>query len=205
MKKAIPIVVVLLLILTGVFFLGKKGSGTISLSEMASTAKNYTTEQLKDALKQGVPLKCTYKEDENNYGTSYVKGMNIYSEVTIGGKRAFIIMKDQCMWNWSEEKTGMKMCFDTSFEEMLNYDYSQELGEVPQEYKQETKLERNYSCTKANISDSMFSIPSDISFMDFQKEQEQLMKDLPKQGEQMENFDNLPEEIQENIGNYINQ
>lgn len=185
MKNVILILLLLLIFLGAAggvyYFLLMKRGGVVTLPSLTSVIGNkvYSTEQLKATIKSGVSLKCTYKDDEQNYGTSYLKGMKIYSDMVLNGKTVKVVMKDKCMWNWNEAMQGSKMCFDASFEEMLDYDYSKELKDLQAKAgTYPTKPVRQYSCSGASVADSMFQLPANVSFIDMdqmQKQQEEMM------------------------------
>ena len=162
MKKSLPIIIVLLLVALGIgawSFLGKNGKKEIPAVPIPGEVKKEAGEEgesftgkLKQVITRGVPMKCTVNQD-NFSGTSYIKGKKVYSEITQGGKEAFMIMVDKCMWNWSkDENQGVKMCFD---EDVWDSD---EEGTVP--------IDAQYNCRPTIISDSKFNPPANINFLD---------------------------------------
>lgn len=169
MKNALPIIVVALVIVIGLVFgsrfLPKRGGQVTPPSgveqEAPAVEEKSFTGRLKDALSLGQSMKCTWKKDEGNFGTAYIKGSKIYTEVTYTGKKAYSIVADNCTYSWEEGKTdGFKLCFEP--EERPG----EEPGEEPstEEFAWET-ADINYSCVKTVVSDSMFNPPANIQFI----------------------------------------
>ena len=162
MKKILPIVIVVLVVLGlgGWWFLARKDAGVTTtmpggIEKEAGEEGESFTGKLKQAIALGVPMKCTYTQGDFT-GTGFVKGRKYYGEVSAQGKKNYIIMKDNCMWSWTEEQSqGVKMCFeDDIFEE-----FEQEgQGQVP--------TEAEYHCLPSVFSESKFNPPANINFMD---------------------------------------
>ena len=71
MKKVLPIVaVVLLLIVAGFFLKGTKKPGTSLLNKPEGNVFN----SIKDALSKSLSLKCVYKDEQGVQTTTYIKG-----------------------------------------------------------------------------------------------------------------------------------
>lgn len=159
MKKLLPIIIVVVVLVGGVigawWFLGK---GSLSVPSMPGGIKKETgqegesfTGQLKEAIARGVPMKCTYTQGDFT-GTGFIKGKNYYGEISQEGKKGYVIMKDDCMWSWSEgENQGIKMCFEEDI-------WEQEEGTVP--------TEAEYYCSPTLVSDSQFNPPASVDFLD---------------------------------------
>lgn len=176
MKKALPIIVVVgVLVVVGIggwyFFLrggqaplvpgmptGEQGVQTPEGEGQGFTGK------LKDALTLGQSMKCTWKQDEGNFGTAYVKNQMVRTDVTADGKLAHSIIADNCTYVWEEGSTdGFKMCYEPTEEEMEEMPDIEEM-EIPQEYEMQTP-DVNYSCEPAIVSDSMFNPPAGVNFL----------------------------------------
>lgn len=125
--------------------------------------------KLKDAMNLGTAMKCTWKQGENSYGESYVKGKNVYSEFTNEGKTGYMIMKDDCMYTWEKSNPqGIKMCSlktetteETGEPEQDDFDFSEMKGSAPDDM--------DYNCSPAVFADNKFSPPSDVKFMDLEQ------------------------------------
>jgi len=169
-KKNLPLIIVGAVVLVGLgiggwMFLGKGKQEAPAPAEVeeetapAEEEKGFTG-KLKDALTLGQSMKCTWKQDEDNFATSYIKDSKIRTEVTQAGTKMHSIMADDCNYSWEEGKTqGLKICFEPEEEE-------EEAEEVaPEEATVETP-DYEYNCSPAVVSDSMFNPPTSINFMD---------------------------------------
>ena len=160
MKKILPIIIVLVIAgIGGYFLLARKsvpGTGPSSVSEVLEMG-------LEEAVKKGAPLKCEWKKDESNYGTSWIKGENVYSEVTSEGKTYYSIAKEKCIWFWGGPlPQGTKTCV-----EEVNYDTPP--GD-PSAYQGEASdAGVKYSCGPDIFTDAKFSPPTDVNFVETPK------------------------------------
>ncbi|PJC28385.1 hypothetical protein CO054_00410 [Candidatus Shapirobacteria bacterium CG_4_9_14_0_2_um_filter_39_11] len=164
MKKALPIVILIVIValLVGGWMFLKKGKGGVSLpipgeikKEAGQEGESFTG-KLKDAVARGLPMKCTYTQDSTT-GTSYIKGSKVYAEITAQGKEGYIIMVDKCMWTWNKgESQGIKMCFEENV-----WEGEEGAGSAP--------TEAEYNCAPALVSDSQFSPPANVKFVDVEE------------------------------------
>lgn len=161
MKKILPIVLVLLVAIgIGVFvFLNRKPSGTTGgVTSQSSPSSDTFSGALKDAVKLGIAMKCTYKVEGNEY-EGFIKGKKYRGKIkTAEGKTGEVIIKDNCMWTWTEKETqGMKICFEETGPEATNL-WEQPQGTVGPNI--------NYTCLPAAITDAKFTPPANVNFMD---------------------------------------
>lgn len=117
---------------------------------------------LKMMADKGVPLKCSYKVDEKNYGVGYMKGKKYAAEVVVSGKPGHVVMIDDCLWSWSDEQNkGAKMCFKADNGKSLwepdenNAPATQGVGKQP-----------NYTCMPTVVTDNTFALPDKVEFLD---------------------------------------
>jgi len=165
MKKILPFLIGGIVIVGLVFgyqsFFGKKGNEASlpegSESEGESTEKEFSG-SLKAVMALGVPMKCTWEKDDNYSGSSWIKGKNSYGEINMEGKKAKMIFKDNCVWNWEEGNSrGIKICFEPAeAEEMINAGKLEEQG---------VATDMNYKCLPAVFTDAKFNPPADVDFM----------------------------------------
>jgi hypothetical protein len=174
MKKnqtLILVIIVLLVASAGGYFFLNRGSSPISMpgeikKEEGANDKEFVG-KLKDAVRMGVPYKCTFKNNQFE-GTGYLKGKMYFAEVKNNEMEGFIIMKDNCMWNWNKDGSqGVKMCFETEDGEDI-FDMEDETAGSP---------EGEYRCTPSIIDDSKFSPPNNVKFMDLDKQMQELNQD----------------------------
>jgi hypothetical protein len=181
MKKNLPVIIILVVVVLAILAVGGwyflfKGSqlpgmpsgGGQGVLTPQGEGQGFTG-KLKDALTLGQSMKCTWSQDADNFGTAYVKNEKVYSEVTSDGKKAFMIMADNCTYTWEEGATeGYEMCYEpVAMEEVTPpAGMSGEEATAQQEMK---APEVNYDCQPAVVSDSMFNPPSEVNFINPQE------------------------------------
>lgn len=150
MKKILPVIVILLIVGVGAYvFLTRGGANISQISQEAFSGS------LKLAVEKGIPMKCSYKTDENSFGTGYIKGKNYAADVTINGQKTKVLLIDNCMYTWNEsikEAQGAKICFEPTGDKSI--------------WDQQDTSGTNYNCSPTVVSDSIFKVPTDIKFMD---------------------------------------
>jgi len=160
MKKILPIIFVLTAVGIGAFIFMNRGTSETSLDVVSPESSTPDTflGTLKDAVKLGAAMKCTYKVEGNEY-ESFIKGENYRGKIkTAEGKTGEIIIKNNCMWTWSEgEAQGMKICFEESDLEMTNI-WEQPQGAFGPDIA--------YTCLPTVVTDAKFTLPSNVNFMD---------------------------------------
>lgn len=137
-------------------------SSSTTSSEEETVAEKFTG-TLKEAVALGVGMKCTYNVEGNEYA-GYVKGENYRGSMkNVEGQVGEVIVKDNCMWTWSEDQVqGVKMCFEeteAAETESVSIWDREEVGAA---------AEVAYSCMPYAVSDSQFTPPSDVQFMDME-------------------------------------
>lgn len=175
MNKALPIVIVVgVVVVLGVggwyFFLrGGQAPSVPGVPGVSQEEGQGFTGKLKDALSLGQSMKCTWRQDENNFGTAYIKDENVYTEVTVEGEKAYSIMADNCTYAWEEGTAeGFKMCYEPAEVEEMEEMPEVSEEEIPEEYSFQTP-DIDYSCEPAIVSDSMFNPPSGVNFINPQE------------------------------------
>jgi hypothetical protein len=149
LKKALPIIVAVVAVAAGWFFL--KGNKTGGLP---GVGKTYTMKSLKAIIDLGVPVKCSYKVGEIEY-EGYVKGQQWRGKMQqADGRQGEVIIKDNCMWSWTDDKKGITMCFEPEEGEDSVWDNPEYMT---------TDIE--YTCRPAAITDAQFNPPADVNFM----------------------------------------
>ena len=167
MKKILPVIVILVIIaaaLAGWFLMvrNKKTANQENNQNNQQMTQNETegdsfTGKIKDAFMKGLPMKCTYKMDDQNYSTGYLKNKKYYAEVVVRGKMSYLVLIDNCMWTWNKEDkaNGVKMCFAQQENEDMwsSFEQNQEAADY------------NYNCSPAIINDAIFNLPADVKFI----------------------------------------
>ena len=170
MKKSLPIIIILVIVVLALAawkFMGKgKTTSTQGGAQQTQTGQEQTagesfTGKIKDAFMRNIPLKCTYKMDDKNFGTGWLKNKRYYGEITANGKQGFIILVDECLWTWNkdEKDKGVKMCFAQQQNEDFwgSFEQSQQTAGY------------QYNCSAAIVNDSVFTPPADVKFTDIDK------------------------------------
>jgi hypothetical protein len=160
-------IVVVLLVVAAVFayfkITGRElpfGLGGDGTSQDGSSSQGFLG-KLSDALKVGTAMKCTYEEG-GNAATFWIKSGKLYGDVTTDGNKVEYIFRDNCMYYWSEtEDQGLKMCWEES--------------EAPDWEENLAAATEQYNCQPTTISDSKFSLPSGIEFVDMSDYMQQYM------------------------------
>lgn len=164
MKKfAIP--AILILVALGAYLLfGKGQSPANQQADLQSNGQEESfTGSLVDAVRRGVGMKCTYSVDGAEY-EGFVKGKNYRGTMNYQGKVSEVIMKDDCMWVWSDQDPqGMKICYESEEADASLW------GEPTDTEVSGTAPNVQYKCVPAVISESEFNPPSDIQFLDFEQ------------------------------------
>jgi hypothetical protein len=170
MKKAFIFGLILLaILLTGCLPSGKKESPEAEIGKEAASGEQEEgyAGSLEKMMDLGLPLKCSWKQDDDYYGESWVKGQKSYAEIHQEGKVAKIISEDDCIWAWEEGNSqGTKMCTQASREEgeAVPEETEEPKGQQPAFEYQQPKVE--YQCQPAVFGDDKFDLPADINFMD---------------------------------------
>lgn len=172
MKKLLPIVIFIALIGVGAYlFLNKGAQNTGDTTNTEATSQEATAPEtfsgtLKEAVKLGIAMKCTYKVEGNEY-ESFIKGENYRGKIkSAEGKTGEVIIKDNCMWTWTDQEAqGIKTCFEATASE------STDVWEQPQGA---VGMGVNYTCLPAAVTDDSFIPPSGVKFMDIDALQKSL-------------------------------
>ena len=137
-------------------------------SEQTGAVKNFVG-SIQEAMSMGVGMKCTYEVEGSQY-EGYVKGNSYRGMVASAQGISQVIVKDNCVWSWSEDESqGVKMCSDPE-------DGSDSSVWDNPESGLDTSL--NYECSAVAVSDSQFSPPSDIEFIDFEAMMQNMMENI---------------------------
>lgn len=144
---------------------------------------------IKDALSKSISLKCTFKDEKGVETTTYIKNGAV--RVMLNGTADEdapnnIVMKDKQMHMWSDKtKEGIILAFNDV--DVSPYPTAGQGNKNPTDPKfgqQESILStiEKYkdACKPEVVSDSMFTVPTDVKFQDMNALQQQMMKDLPK-------------------------
>lgn len=183
MKKFAPVIVVILLLLIGgYFFLGQKGKTTLpgQVGQTQQGGGNIIT-SIRDAMMKSMSLKCEYPDEKGNTITTYVKGENVRvmgfaSEQNAG--QGHILMKDKKIYMW-DDKTKKGTTIDLNVEVTPGAAETSEQVDQKEETIEELEKYKDYCKTEA-VADSMFTVPTDVQFVDFAQQMKDAGVDLEK-------------------------
>jgi hypothetical protein len=161
------IIIALVIVAAGVawyFLKGGNGAGVGSLTQKFSEKSPFTG-SLKAAVALGVPMKCTYTENGNEY-SGIIKGKMYKGNIVMqDGTEGTVLMKDDCVYTWSDiEKQGTKFCFDSE-----DFEDTGDVGESEDADMWDQSGEDNpidYVCYPTVVTNAEFNLPSGIEFMD---------------------------------------
>ncbi len=126
------------------------------------------TDTLKNIVGLGRSLRCTW-EVEDASGTTWVKDEQTYTEVSAAGRQGNIIVKDSCVWAWTEgEEQGIKLCYETTEDVYTEGGEDAESEDFSQVSSFSLPTDVEYNCRPATVSADRFNPPSNIEFMDMQ-------------------------------------
>ncbi len=112
------------------------------------------------------PLRCEWKQGENESGLAYFKGNRYYAEFTAQEGAGFVLVSGNCMWTWSEgAPSGVKVCLGSENETFWKSaeGLKQENSPVPEGSVVSSDVE--YRCEAASVSDEKFNAPAGIDFI----------------------------------------
>lgn len=142
---------------------------------------------LKDAMKNGVAMKCVMSDDNGGEWITYTNGKNMRSEGMMGDKTQVVLVIDGTTYSWEKgSKKGEMM--DAKCLEEFQKDMGLGEGDIPeQEYEDSFSFEDleaeedagNAKCSPSTDAD--FSVPSDIVFTDQCKIMKEQMDNLKLQ------------------------
>ncbi|MEI6533179.1 MAG: hypothetical protein WCO06_05065 [Candidatus Roizmanbacteria bacterium] len=178
----VGIVVVVLIIISGIGYFYTKKTSTAPVERITrndssanspevipsiEVKQNSVLNNLSDIFSKRLSLKCQFKYPESTDTTVYIKNGAIAMQLS----KSNVIMKDKTMYVWEEgKKEGMTMDFDptkytaptgSANTTQPSGDEKSGIGQFMKEleaYKQ--------SCTPSVVSDSLFTPPPDIKFVD---------------------------------------
>jgi len=112
MKKIVPVLLILLLLGVGGYFL-MNSRGSVPKNNIGTSNKNSDSNvftSIEDALSKSMSLKCVYKDEKGVETTTYIKGGSVrVSMVSTDDKEQpnSIVMKDKKMYMWNETTKGV--------------------------------------------------------------------------------------------------
>lgn len=198
----VAVIVLILLGIGGYYVMGQKSASQATNAPQVTTSPTASQGMfgsIKDALSKSLSLQCMYEENGKKT-TAYIKAGAVRADMSGGMKEenGSVIMKDSKMYFWNG-KEGIMMKFDTSA-----------VPSVPAEQDNSSKtpnsdilegLEKyKDACKPATVSDTLFTPPADVKFVDQTKMMEDAQKIMkgvtPGQGMSEEDVKKLMQQYQ---------
>jgi uncharacterized protein YxeA len=177
LKKSLIIAIIIILIAIGggaywYFYVRTPSEESTSPTATEESESGSFVGSIADALKAGTAMKCTWSYQGED-ATFYIKGQKYYGEITTAEAGTLkYIYRDNCTYYWQKgESQGTKLCFTPTEGEEEEYDAS-ELESVD---ASAAALGYEYSCQTEVITDSRFTLPSGVEFLDLSQYLQQYM------------------------------
>jgi len=164
MNKYIPFAILALILIGGGYFFltNKSSSPTTGTNVVKPREGGNVISSIQDAITKSMPLKCEYPDGKGNKVTTYVRGQNVRVMGIVdteAGQSTNLVMKENKFYMWDDKtKKGTVMTLNVDVKDQGQVDKKAETIENLEKYKDSCKVE--------NISDSLFSVPTDVEFVD---------------------------------------
>jgi len=193
--RIIVIVVILILLGGGAFFLFTKSHTSATQSEQTAKTQTQTPQMttqkksLFDFFSMTGSLKCTFSDTtKNSSGTVYVavgkmRG-DFQSTDSSKTKSSHMINDGQYVYFWTDgEKTGYKMSL-ASVKNQAGKAISNAMNNAggdqsSQQGGPDMKKQSNYSCGPWSANNTLFSVPTDVTFTDYTSMMQGAMRAMP--------------------------
>lgn len=152
------------------------------------------------ALALGVPMKCTYQDDNVEY-EGMVKGKKFKGDVKSEQGLAHIIVDNDCTYMWGDQlgQQGLKFCQTEEERQEMEDLANQEDSSQANDDSNQPEMPDNLVCYPAAVADSEFDLPQDVTFMSMDEMMQQVFSSaLPQaqdDGDQME----IPAEVRQQM------
>lgn len=198
MKKLLLIIFVLALLGGGYYVF----SGKAQLPNVKQMVEQKVTSSIADAVKNAVSLKCDYTDEQGNKMTTYVKGTNvrITGYTMAPGQTGNALMKDGKMYMWDDVKKQGSV-IELNMEDVAEgaQDAADSMDSKPTSAGAVSwtdtlaGLEKiKDSCKPETIADSMFTVPTDVTFTDFAAQMKDAGIDVNKLMEEAKKMQTTP-------------
>ncbi len=192
----IGVIIVIIAAAGGYFFMqSRSGNSLIDVAgkKMAGSGETKMM-SLKELMNMGTSQMCTFSYSDDNgsvEGTSYTADGKVRTDFSgnqpeMGAYTGSMIFDSEYMYSWtSNMPQGVKMAVTDALQE----DIEEEIESSQQEdYQQQfdPNQEVEYNCSNWNVDNSVFTPPSDITFIDMTQQMEQLQQMMPEDAQTME-------------------
>lgn len=162
------------------------------------------SQELATAFESGKPMLCTMTDSDNNVAEYAIKGQKMKmsgNNIAQNGKTSNMINDGEWIYIWEEGATeGIKTKMMTEEEEQATKAQVEDIKkEIPdfenpesvQEYK-----DKGYTinCNPENLNDSVFIPPSNVNFVDFATQMQEMFSGMKQQVPDINNIQ-MPERV----------
>lgn len=191
MKKylwLILLIAVLLLLGTGYYLYKHRTMPAATSMQAPKPTSTSMFTSIQDALAKSLTLQCSFTDDMNRKTTAYIKSGAVRVDF-VGTNSAqmynsmSVIMKDQRIYMWDPaKKQGMTMVFAIPTGAMMATGTPTTGTTQPSQNGANvlSSLDKfKDSCKPAVVADTMFTIPTDVTFQDLSKMMQQYQQKSP--------------------------
>lgn len=189
MKKILLVLLAVFLLGGGYYVYSQKSSAPSPSGQPQPKKKNVIT-SIKDALAQSMSLACEYPDEKGNTITTYIKGSSVRIQgyaMGPGQGGGQVLMKDKKMYIWDDvKKQGTVIAIDTdAVKEQAQKMKEEQAGakSISSDKLGETieNLEKiKDHCKVSTVADSMFTVPTDVTFVDVAEQMKKSGIDVQK-------------------------
>ena len=184
--KIILVVILLILLGGGVFyFLGRSSSSPLKSVQDQIMQGTTQKKSLFDFFSMGGSQKCTFSDKTNNSsGTVYVGNGKMRGDFQSNDNgttsQTHMINDGKYVYMWTEgQKDGYKMSLDTIKQQAAQE--SSNTGNTPSDNQTPSQAvnmnqKADYSCGGWSVDSSLFTVPSDVNFVDYSAMMQGAMK-----------------------------
>jgi len=184
--KIILVVIILILLGAGVFSLfGRSSSNPVHSAQDQMTQATTQKKSLFDFFSMTGSLKCTFADKtDNSSGTVYIgvgKMRGDFQSTNNGTtSQTHMINDSKYVYMWTDgQKDGYKMSLDTikhqAAQENANTGNSPSDNQTPSQAVNMNQ-KADYSCGGWSVDSSLFTVPTDVSFVDYSSMMQRAMK-----------------------------
>lgn len=121
------------------------------------------------------PFVCNFKDNTKQQdGVIYIKNKQIYAEFLNKKEQERVLIKGDCLYNWDQGETmGKQICKISPYMNLLEKLYQSGLASdktlidyLNQKDTQADASNQTIQCVEEPISDKLFTIPTQIKFVD---------------------------------------
>ena len=183
---------VVIVVLAGVFVFVKKPQTSSVAPVQNEEQKGSMFTSIKDALSKALSLECMYTDEKGDATKTYIKGGSVHVSLTLKNPTpdgySETLLKDKKMYMWNPT-TKKGMVYTLPEKMMANLTpQPTSVSAMPKERETDENKGDSFlsqvekykdACKPATLADSLFTIPTDVTFQDMSKLMEDATKMMP--------------------------